>query len=61
MICPSSAIDENLKIDSDKCIRCFACVKYCKDEARQKEFRVSTIKNILIKRDKEKHLPVLYL
>jgi len=43
--CPMGAIDENMIINNEKCIRCFSCVKHCKQNARKIEYR----KKILVK------------
>jgi len=39
MKCPQGAIDNNLIVDDSKCIRCFACVKYCTKKARLIEYK----------------------
>lgn len=38
LACPVGAIDDSLTIDRERCLRCFACVKVCPDEARHLEF-----------------------
>ena len=46
--CPENAIDlKTLKINKEKCIRCFACVKYCGPKARKITFRLSLAQKIL--------------
>ncbi len=37
--CPVNAINDDLSMDSGKCIRCFACVKNCKTGARKIEYK----------------------
>jgi ferredoxin len=43
--CPMGAIDSNLQINDDLCIRCFACVKSCKFDGREIKLK----KKILVK------------
>lgn len=43
--CPNQAIDSNLVIDEDKCLRCFACVRNCPQHARHIEYK----KGILVR------------
>jgi ferredoxin len=47
-MCPSGAIDNNLAIDNKKCIRCAACIKYCKNKARKFETRTQLLQFILM-------------
>ena len=51
-MCPVGAIDEELNIDSGKCIRCLACVKYCPNNARVFKTRYKILENVLIKEEK---------
>ncbi len=48
-MCPSGAIDTLLDIDNKKCIRCLACVKYCRKNARLFETRTGLLVNTLRK------------
>ena len=48
-VCPVSAIDEELSIDSGKCTGCLACVKYCPSEARRFDTRFKILEYVLIK------------
>jgi ferredoxin len=46
-MCPSAAIGRDLTIDNGRCIRCLACVKYCKADARVFETRTQLLPWIL--------------
>jgi len=47
-LCPRGAINESYEIEENKCIRCFACVKKCKFDAREINYKISfLVKNVL--------------
>lgn len=47
--CPVNAIADDMKINHKKCIRCLACVKVCKPQARTTRFLISLGENHLLK------------
>lgn len=59
--CPAGAIDDKLNIDNNKCIRCLACVKNCKNNARLLETRTQILTNILKKDGKGLKDNVFYI
>jgi ferredoxin len=60
-ICPVAAIDSGLSIDNAKCVRCLACVKYCRRKARLFEPRARMILDALRKDEKESKKNLFFL
>jgi len=60
-LCPSGAIADDLSINEEKCIRCFACVKNCKKNGRQIIYKKKIIvKNFLKKNNRVRKEPQLF-
>lgn len=61
--CPTAAIDVNtLAIDSSKCLRCFACVKVCPEQARSISYTIPILVRWFFHRYHEKErTPICYL
>jgi polyferredoxin len=51
----------NLKINNSLCIRCLACIKYCKNKARSFSTRTDLLVNTLKKESREYHQNEYYI
>lgn len=54
-MCPAGAIESDFRINNSICIRCLACVAYCKNKARTFKTRSNILIHTLRKESREYH------
>ncbi|MBI9106795.1 MAG: EFR1 family ferrodoxin [Spirochaetales bacterium] len=59
--CPTGAIEDDLKINNSLCIRCLACIKYCKSKARTLVTRTNLLITTLNKESRMYHKNEFYI
>jgi len=57
--CPMGAIHKDFSINERECIRCYACVRVCKVEARKIRYKGNMIKNMLIRMGAKKKVSIV--